>query len=52
MRKFITCTLRQKYRYNDAVNEDEVSMACSTYDRGMHKGFGGKRRRKETTGKT
>jgi hypothetical protein len=30
MRSFITCTLR-KYNYNDAVKENEMGSACSTY---------------------
>jgi hypothetical protein len=32
MRIFITCILRQKYNYNNQVNEDEIGMACSTYE--------------------
>jgi hypothetical protein len=53
MRNFIICTHRQ-ISLADQVKANEVGRACGTHGRGKKsvQGFGGKARRKETTGKT
>jgi hypothetical protein len=55
MRNFIICTHPQiSLGKSSQVNANEVGGACSTNGRGEKsvQGFGGKARRKETTGKT
>jgi hypothetical protein len=53
MRNFVICTHPQM-SLADQIKEIEVGGACSTHRGGEKRlqGFGGKARRKETTGKT